>query len=113
MGADDVEQATRRLGTAVLTEDGIADALTTFAAAHDSAGALLLSLGPDVGHKIVESPSIAVPVTKYLAGDRPKDPRESRVQVGPWRGFAVDYEDFKPEEIAREPYYQEFLRPHG
>ncbi len=108
----DLEQATDRLCAAFLLEDGVAGGMAAFAAAHGATGTLLFSTGPSRENRILETPSISEPVAEYLAGDRPVDTRDTRVQVGPWRGFAADLDDFTPDEIARDPYYQEFLRPH-
>lgn len=41
------------------------------------------------------------------------DPRESRVLVQLRDGFLTDFDHFTREEIARDPFYQEFLRPIG
>ena len=41
------------------------------------------------------------------------DTRENRVLTRISEGFRTDYDDFTPAEIARDPYYQEFLAPHG
>jgi DNA-binding CsgD family transcriptional regulator len=42
-----------------------------------------------------------------------QDPREARVDPGLREGFLTDYDCFTPREIARDPYYQEFLAPRG
>jgi DNA-binding CsgD family transcriptional regulator len=41
------------------------------------------------------------------------DTRETRVVTRISDGFRTDYDDFTPAEMARDPYYQEFLAPHG
>ena len=40
------------------------------------------------------------------------DTRETRVLTRISDGFRTDYDDFTPAEMARDPYYQEFLAPH-
>jgi DNA-binding CsgD family transcriptional regulator len=46
-----------------------------------------------------------------MAGQRPPDSRQQRVNVDLRRGFVTDFDCYAPEEIARDPFYQEFLRP--
>jgi DNA-binding CsgD family transcriptional regulator len=49
---------------------------------------------------------------RYLnAGVR--ESREARVDPSLREGFLTDYDCFTPQEIAGDPYYQEFLAPRG
>jgi len=41
------------------------------------------------------------------------DPREQRVSPRLTEGFKADHDYFLPQEISRDPYYQEFLVPRG
>ena len=52
-------------------------------------------------------------VSDYARGDRPVDSRTLRVNPKLSEGFRLDHDDFSPQQIARDPYYQEFLRKHG
>ncbi len=49
----------------------------------------------------------------YLRGRQVPDSRIGRVKPGIGAGFRSDYDDFRPDEIAHDPYYQEFLAPLG
>ena len=35
------------------------------------------------------------------------------MRIGPRDGFRVDHDDYRDDELARDPFYQEFLRPAG
>jgi DNA-binding CsgD family transcriptional regulator len=49
----------------------------------------------------------------YASPDRPTDPRPLRVFPSASEGFRLDQDDFSREEIGRDAFYQEFLRPRG
>src|SRR6185295_7291465 len=59
------------------------------------------------------SDSLREHVGSYINPDRPADPRPARVNPTIGEGFRVDQDDFSPEELARDPYYQDFLRSLG
>ena len=61
---------------------------------------------------IAVSTSIRPVLPEYMRGPI-RDPREQRVNPGLRDGFMPDHAYFSSDEIAREPYYQEFLRPRG
>ncbi|MBN9061653.1 MAG: hypothetical protein J0H41_04330, partial [Rhizobiales bacterium] len=52
-------------------------------------------------------------ITEYIAGDRPPDPRMIRVRTSMHSGFRSDLVDFSADELKRNPFYQQFLRPRG
>jgi DNA-binding CsgD family transcriptional regulator/PAS domain-containing protein len=62
---------------------------------------------------VITTDDIAELVQAYVAGNRPPNSRYSRVQYGPVARFRVDQDDYTGDELARDPYYQEFLRPAG
>lgn len=59
------------------------------------------------------SESLREHVTAYVRNDTPPDPRAGRVNPSLREGFRLDQDDFTAEEISRDPFYQEFLRPRG
>jgi len=59
------------------------------------------------------SESLREHVTAYVRNDTPPDPRVGRVNPSLREGFRLDQDDFTTEEISRDPFYQEFLRPRG
>jgi DNA-binding CsgD family transcriptional regulator len=84
--------------------DAVADAFS-------SDGATLVLKSTTLS-SIAVSTSIAPFVPLYMSGPI-RDPRERRVNPSAREAFMPDYAYFSPQEIAREPYYQEFLRPNG
>lgn len=88
-----------------------------------AAGALGLTLvretptgprpGPAHSACLVATQGVAAPVSRYLGGRAPPDPRLARVSPTLAQGFVTDFDCFRAEEIAKDPFYQEFLRPEG
>jgi DNA-binding CsgD family transcriptional regulator len=60
----------------------------------------------------VVSPEAAGGAADVLAGRAPPNSRYQRVGIH-YSGFRIDQDDYAVEELARDPYYQEFLRPKG
>jgi DNA-binding CsgD family transcriptional regulator len=52
-------------------------------------------------------------IDSYLHRRTIPDSRDGRVDPQLDEGFRTDYDDFTPAEIARDPYYQDFLRAVG
>lgn len=50
-------------------------------------------------------------IDAYLHRREVPDSRQARVSPGLGEGFRTDLDDFTAAEIARDPYYQEFLAP--
>jgi DNA-binding CsgD family transcriptional regulator len=104
-------------------EEGLADdatagdampaALDKLAHSADADGAVLVRQEPDsvVGYHL--SAEVADTVTDYVRSDRPPDPRRLRVNPRLDEGFRIDADDFSSEELSRNAFYQEFLRPRG
>ncbi len=85
-------------------------ALDGIAKAAGADGAVLLRENPGGFFEASESPGM-IPVTDYANADRPPDPRPLRVNPRLDEGFRLDHDDFGQQELARNPFYQEFLRP--
>lgn len=62
---------------------------------------------------VAVSTSIAEPVRKYFETRAVDDPREDRVTPTLEGGFLSDLDVFTLDEIARDPFYQEFPKPLG
>jgi DNA-binding CsgD family transcriptional regulator len=97
----------------LFTADGIAAALQNMAEAANAEGANLTFSYGAIQVAAITSVGLQEHVAHYLAPDRPFDPRPSRVNPSVAESFRLDQDDFSPEEITRDPYYQEFLRPRG
>jgi DNA-binding CsgD family transcriptional regulator len=88
------------------------ETLDRLAASADADGATLV-VGPSTPETVAVSRSITDVVSDYFERRAVDDPREDRIIPTLERGFVSDFDLFTPAEIARDPFYQEFLRPHG
>ena len=86
-------------------------ALDTISRVLHSDGATLL-VTPTRPHLVASSTILRPFVLQHFALPFP-DPREQRVTPTLNQGFMADHVYFSPGELAREPYYQEFLVPRG
>ncbi len=107
-----VAQAVDRFVEAALAPDLWPEALDAVSRALGAEGATLV-LGRTSTTSLMVSRSIAPIVAEYFTGRTAPDPREDRVMPRLQDGFLTDLDSFTAEEIARDPFYQEFLRPHG
>ena len=60
----------------------------------------------------ITTEEIAESVKVFAAGHAPPNSRYSRVRHDR-AGFRIDHDDYTDEELAHDPFYQEFLRPAG
>jgi len=104
-GADD-------LISAALLAEGWEDALANFTLAAGARDAVLMRNGPHRMVSAVTTPEAAAGVADYAAGRTPPNSRYLRMKVHHVT-FRIDHDDYSDDELARDPYYQEFLRPHG
>ena len=93
--------------------DGMAAVLQQVADSVGAEGATLTFSYGDTQLGAITSPALQQYVAPYLDPDRPADPRPARVNPSLGEGFRLDQDDFTPQELARDAYYQEFLRPFG
>lgn len=93
--------------------DGIGVALQGIADGVGAEGATLTYSYGATQIGAVFSQSLLEHVAAYVSPDRPVDPRPARVNPTLAEGFRLDQDDFEPEELDRDPYYQEFLRARG
>ena len=88
----------------------VLDALAT---ACDAAGALLVVATRD-DLRWVASPGIAKTVATLVGrGELGRDGRSARLVARREPKFHTDLDVFTPEELEREPFYAQILRPHG
>lgn len=106
-----VERSLDGFRRAALTPSHWTAALDGIAAAFESDGATLV-LGPTTIESLATSSNVVPLLPQYLSGDV-FDPREQRVTPRLDEEFMPDHAYFSPREIAREPYYQDFLRANG
>jgi hypothetical protein len=105
--------ATDEFLTASLVGDGFESALAQLADGAGTSGAVL-SLDDGLTAKgTIHTSEVAEAVTAWLSGGGPPNPRTIRCVPSLREGFRADQDDFSQEELARSPWYQEFLRPRG
>jgi DNA-binding CsgD family transcriptional regulator len=92
---------------------GMTLALQDIANGLGAEGATLTFAHAEVQLGAIASDSLLEHVAPYASPDRPADPRPLRVFPSASDGFRVDQDDFSLEEIERDPFYQDFLRPRG
>jgi DNA-binding CsgD family transcriptional regulator len=110
---ESLRAAANEIGAVALTGgdwDGSLDRLARAAGAH---GAVVMANRGVHTLSEIHSPEIDEPVAAFVAGQRPPSSRQARVPTQVGAGFRVDQDDYTPDELARDPYYQEFLRPFG
>jgi DNA-binding CsgD family transcriptional regulator len=91
----------------------MAHALQQIANSVGAEGATLTYSHGSIQLGAVTSEALLEHVAPYLSSDRPADPRPARVNPTLAEGFRLDQDDFSAEELASDPYYQEFLRDRG
>jgi DNA-binding CsgD family transcriptional regulator len=106
-----VESAIESLSDAAMLPARWPEALDRFGQALNSDGATLVLKSTTIS-SIAVSTSIQPFVPLYMSGPI-RDPREHRVHPSVREGFMPDHAYFSAREIARDPYYQEFLKPNG
>jgi DNA-binding CsgD family transcriptional regulator len=96
-----------------LLDEGWDGALTRFA---NLAGARDAVLMRNTQHRTVvavATEEAAGTVAAFAAGKAPPNSRYEKVKVDPSGGFRIDHDDYTDSALARDPFYQEFLRPAG
>ena len=100
------------LVSAALLAEGWEEALTRFTHAAGARDAVLMR---NAGHKMIAAVTTAGAkegVSAFAAGQAPPNSRYRRVDSRHF-GFRLDHDDYSDGELSRDPFYQEFLRPHG
>ncbi|MGH2343524.1 helix-turn-helix transcriptional regulator [Segnochrobactraceae bacterium EtOH-i3] len=88
-------------------------ALDALARAVDSEGALIFSTDPDLQVLAASSPLTGLMDDYMRDGWHGHNPRSLAVPFQTESRFIADHELLKGRNFDREPYYQEFLKPHG
>ena len=116
---DRIKAAVDDVMAAAVLGDGWEPALAQFSHAAGARGAVLMRGAVRMRNcahhvlAVITTDDMAELVEAYVAGRRPSNSRYSRVQYGAVARFRVDHDDYTDAELARDPYYQEFLRPAG
>jgi DNA-binding CsgD family transcriptional regulator len=112
LSIDGIRAGVDDLVSAAIMADGWEEPLVRFAVAAGARDAVLMRNEARKTVAAVVSPEAALGAADVLAGRAPPNSRYQRVGVH-YGGFRIDQDDYTVEELARDPYYQEFLRPKG
>jgi DNA-binding CsgD family transcriptional regulator len=112
LSIDGIRAGVDDLVSAAILADGWEEALVRFAVAAGARDAVLMRNEARKTVAVVVSPEAALGAADVLAGRAPPNSRYQRVGIR-YTGFRIDQDDYTAEELACDPYYQEFLRPKG
>lgn len=110
---EQVKAAADGVIAAALLAEGWDEALAALARAADARHAVLMRNTPQRVITSIANEEAKEGIANYMAGRAPPNSRYSRVDTQRAGAFRVDHDDYAREELARDPYYQEFLRPMG
>ena len=113
LSVDTIKSAAGGIVAAALLAQGWEAALERFAQAADARDAVLMRNTPSRMVKALATGESAGAVAQFAAGNAPPNSRYKRVRTSPLLGFRIDHDDYADEELAQDPFYQEFLRPNG
>jgi DNA-binding CsgD family transcriptional regulator len=110
---DQVKRAAAGVVTAALLAEGWSEALASLARAAGACHAVLMRNAPHGVVTCVSNEEASEGIASYMAGRAPPNSRYAKVDTRRASAFRVDYDDYTSEELADDPYYQDFLRPMG
>lgn len=99
--------------TAALLGQGWETALSGLSRAAGARGVALIRNRDKRLVGAITNAAIAEPIAEYLAGRAPPSSRQYRVSHEFQAGFRTDHDDYSAEDLGRDPFYQDFLRPIG
>lgn len=99
--------------SAALTGTPWDGALARLAQAAGARDAVLMRNTPHSMTCAIVTDEAADTVAAFARGSAPPNSRYGRVRIGPMDGFRIDHDDYRDDELAHDPFYQEFLRPAG
>lgn len=110
---EEAKAAAEDLLAAALLGEGWQDALQRLADATEAGGATLIHLLGDRPLAQLSSTGWAECEAEMMAGRAPPSPLRFFPDHVYGHGFSVDHDAWTDDELRRDPYYQEFLRPRG
>lgn len=110
---EEARSAARDLVAAALLGEGWGEALQHLADAADAGGASLVRVrgGQALAH--LSSTCWAEAEAEAMAGGAPPSRLRFYPEHAYRNGFRVDHDVWTDDEMRRDPYFQEFLRPRG
>jgi DNA-binding CsgD family transcriptional regulator len=112
LSMDGIRAGVDDLVSAAILADGWEEALQRFATAAGARDAVLMRNEARKMVTAIVTPECARAVADFAAGKAPPNSRYLRVSAR-YSGFRIDQDDYSLEELGRDPFYQEFLRPNG
>ena len=110
---EDLSAASADVMSAAMLGDGWDSALSRLSQAAGARGVALIRNRDKRLVGALTNREIAEPTAAYVAGKAPASSRQVRVNHDRDHGFRLDHDDYTPAELARDPFYQDFLRPIG
>jgi DNA-binding CsgD family transcriptional regulator len=110
---EEARSAADDLLAAALLDEGWGGALQRLADAAEAGGASLVRLQGSRSVAQLNSTSWADAEAEMLAGGAPPSPLRFFPDHVFGNGFRVDHDVWTDDEMRRDPYYQQFLRPRG
>ncbi|MEQ1950339.1 helix-turn-helix transcriptional regulator [Mesorhizobium sp. CN2-181] len=110
---DELKAAAGDVVSAALMAHGWEEALQRFAYAAGARDAVLMRNNHNNMVVGVATEEASEMVAAFAAGRAPPNSRYERVNPQLAGGFRVDHDDYTDELLARDPFYNEFLRPVG
>jgi DNA-binding CsgD family transcriptional regulator len=110
---DSIKAAADGLVAAALLGEHWEEALARLAQAAGARDAVLMRNSALRTIVAIPTEECADAVADYIAGRAPPNSRHARVKLSPRMGFRFDHDDYTDDDLARDPYYQEFLRSNG
>lgn len=100
---------------AALVGDGWLAVLDALSRAGGSRGVVLMHNHNRRLVSAIANREIQEPVAIYLSGKAPPNSRQTKLSYShdTEDGFRIDQDDYRTEDISRDPFYQEYLRPIG
>lgn len=109
----ELEQATAAFLSASLVGGGWEDALEGIARSAGASSAVLIRERHLRVSASMTTPSYAEPMARHMKGLGPPNSRHVRVRTTLAGGFRADQDDYGLDELKRDVFYQEFMRPLG
>jgi DNA-binding CsgD family transcriptional regulator len=110
---DRIREAVDELTASAILGEGWEQALSTFAYASGAHGAVLMRNRASHLMAAISTEEVAEAVKAFAAGQAPPNSRYHRLNYDRAPAFRIDHDDYTDAELARDPYYQDFLRSVG
>jgi DNA-binding CsgD family transcriptional regulator len=111
--ADGLKLAAENLLNAALLGEAWESALETLAKTAGARGAVLMRNRNNRLIRAITTQEVSQQVKDYMAGLTPPNSRQVKVSPDRSKRFRLDLDDYRSEELKRDLYYLEFLRPNG